>query len=166
MEDYIAKGYPCKLSDKEASKSSPRTWYLPHFAVTSSNKPNRVRIVFDAVAEHRETSLNKNLLQGPDCRSSLVEVLLRFCTENVALVVDIESMFHQVKVCPEDQDSLRFLWWSGSIDEVPQEYAMTVHIFGAADSPCSANSILLRRADDNEGILTRDDGHAKAQLLC
>ena len=27
---------------------------------------------------------------------------------------------------------------------------MTVHIFGATDSPCSANSILLRTADDNE----------------
>ena len=28
---------------------------------------------------------------------------------------------------------------------------MTVHIFGAADSTCSANCILLRTADDNEG---------------
>ena len=27
---------------------------------------------------------------------------------------------------------------------------MTVDIFGATDSPCSANSILLRAADDNE----------------
>ena len=59
-------------------------------------------------------------------------------------------MFHQVKVRPEDQDSLRFLWWSGSIDEAPQEYAMTVHIFEVTGSPCSANSILLRTTDDNE----------------
>ena len=28
---------------------------------------------------------------------------------------------------------------------------MAEHVFGAADSPCSANSILLRTADDNEG---------------
>lgn len=27
---------------------------------------------------------------------------------------------------------------------------MAVHIFDAAESPCSANSILLRTADDNE----------------
>ena len=129
MEDYIVKGYARKLSDEEASKSGPRTWYLPHFAVTSSNKPNKVRIVFDAASEHGETSLNKNLLQDPDYTNSLVGVLLRSREENVALVGDIESMFHQVKVRPEDQDSLRFLWWSGSIDEAPQEYAMTVHIF-------------------------------------
>lgn len=109
-----------------------------------------VRIVFDAASENRGTSLNKNLLQGPDCTNSLVGALLRFREEDVALVGDIESTFHQVKVCTEDQDSLRFLWWRGSIDETPQEYATTVHIFGATDSPCSANSILLRTADDNE----------------
>lgn len=27
---------------------------------------------------------------------------------------------------------------------------MTVHIFGATDSPCTANSMLKRTADDNE----------------
>ena len=150
MVDYIAKGYACKLSDEETLKSGPRTWYLPSFAVTSSNKPNKVWIVFDVASEHGNTSLNKNLQQGPDYTNSLVGVLLRFRKENVALVGDIESMFDQVKVCPEDQDSVRFLWWSGSTDEVPQEYAMTVHIFGATDSPCSANSILMRTADDNE----------------
>ena len=117
MEDCIAMGCARKVSDEEASKSGPRTWYLPHFAVTSSNKPNKVRIVFDAASEHGETSLNKNLLQDPDYTNSLVGVLLRSREENVALVGDIESMFHQMKVRPEDQDSLRFLWWSGSIDE-------------------------------------------------
>ena len=61
MDDYIAKGYARKLTEEEASKSSSRTWYLPHFAVTSSSKPNKVRIVFDAAAEHEGTSLNKNL---------------------------------------------------------------------------------------------------------
>ena len=92
MEDYIVKGYARKLSDEEASKSGPRTWYLPHFAVTSSNKPNKVRIVFDAASEHGETSLNKNLLQGPDYTNSLVAVLLRFRDENVALVWEVNSV--------------------------------------------------------------------------
>ena len=134
MEDYIARGYARKLSDEEASKSGPRNWYLLHFAVTSSNKPNKVRIVFDAASEQGETSSDKNLLQGPDYTNNLVEVLLRFREENVARLGDIESMLHQVKVRPEDHDSLRFLWWSG-----------------AADSPWSATSILLKTADENEG---------------
>ena len=92
--------------------------------------------------------MNENLLQGPDYTNSLVGVLLRFREKNLALAGDIESMFHEVKVCPGDQDLLRFLCWSGGKEELPQEYAMTVHKFGAADSPCSANSILLKTADD------------------
>ncbi|XP_068684275.1 uncharacterized protein [Montipora foliosa] len=149
MNDYIAESHAWKLTTEEASLTGSRTWYLPHFAVTNCNKPNKVPIVFDAAAEHKGTSLNKNLLPGPDYTNSLVGVLLRFREEKVALVGDIKSMFHQVKVRPEDQDCLRFLWWSGSLDETPNEYAMTVHIFGATDSPCSANFALLRTAENN-----------------
>lgn len=58
-------------------------------------------------------------------------------------------MFHQIKVRPEDQDSLRFLWWIESVDEPPDEYVMSVHVFVATDSPCTAISILRKIADDN-----------------
>ena len=149
MNSYIEKGYARKLSAEEASQTGPRTWFLPHFGVTNVNKPGKVRIVFDAAAEHEGTSLNKNLLQGPDCTNSLLGVLLRFREDRVALVADIEGMFHQVGVCEEDQDSLRFLWWSGDANEPPEEYVMTVHIFGARDSPCVANATLKKTADDN-----------------
>lgn len=32
----------------------------------------------------------------------------------VAIMADIESMFHQVRVPREDADLLRFLWWPNS----------------------------------------------------
>ena len=150
MEEYIVKGHARKLTSEEAATTGPKTWYLPHFPVTNPNKPGKVRIVFDAAAEYAGTSLNNNLLQEPDCTNSLVGVLLRFRQDNSVIVADIESMFHQVKVREEDQDSLRFLWWNGSTDDHPEEYVMTVHILGAADSPCAANSTLKRTADDNE----------------
>ncbi|XP_028416310.1 uncharacterized protein LOC114540230 [Dendronephthya gigantea] len=150
MEDYLDKGYARRLSPDEIRESGPRKWYLPHFPVLNPNKPEKVRIVFDAAAEFDNTSLNKNLLQGPDRTNSLVGVLLRFRQESVGIAADIESMFHQVKVCPKDQDSLRFLWWPDNLEKPPEEYVMTVHIFGATDSPCAANSALKKTADDNE----------------
>ena len=61
-----------------------------------------------------------------------------------------KQMFNQVKVSPEDQDAFRFLWWSGSLYKPPDEYVMTVHVFGATDSPSCANYCLKRTAEDNK----------------
>ena len=55
--------------------------------------------------------MNDKLLQGPDLTNSLVGVLARFRQETVTVLGDIEAMFHQVKVAPEDCNALRFLWW-------------------------------------------------------
>ena len=58
MKEYIKKGYARKLSDKKANTISPRTNYIPHHSVTNINKPNKLRIVFDAAAKFSNTSLN------------------------------------------------------------------------------------------------------------
>ena len=84
---------------------------MPHFCVTNVKKPGNHKIVSDGESKYKETSLNANLLQGPDCTNSLAKVLLRFREVNIALVADIEGMFLQVSVAGKDQDSIRFLWW-------------------------------------------------------
>ncbi|XP_068691511.1 uncharacterized protein [Montipora foliosa] len=73
-----------------------------------------MRVVFDCAARFRETSLNDQSLQGPDLTSNLTGVLLGFQQGPVALVADVEQMFYQVRVKPEDCDALRFLWWEDS----------------------------------------------------
>ena len=149
MTDNIKKGYPRKLSYKEANTISPRTNYITHHCVTNINKPNKLRIVFDAAAKFSNTSLNQHLLKGPDLLNSLVGILLRFREGQYAIIGDIEAMYHQVKVLKEDTDSLRFLWrenFNASIDE----YILCVHIFGKFDSPCCANWALKRTAIDNK----------------
>lgn len=84
MGEYISKGYACKLTLEQAkSGKSDITWYLPHHPLLSPNKPEKLRIVFNAVAEYKGTSLNKNLIQGPNTTSSLVGALLRFGQGNV-----------------------------------------------------------------------------------
>ena len=137
-EDYIAKGYAVKLSEEEESSTKEHTWYLPHHGVINPNKP-KVRIVYDAAAVYGATSLNKELLQGPQLNNSLVGVLLRFRKDQVAVASDIESMFFRVACVEEDTDSLRFLWWQRSTSKPPDDYKMTVHLFGKTDSPCIAS---------------------------
>ncbi|XP_060579867.1 uncharacterized protein LOC132736694 [Ruditapes philippinarum] len=75
---------------------------------------------------------------------------MRFRQAPVALVADIEAMFHQVRVCEHDRDSLRFLWWpQGNLNEEPKEYRMNVHLFGATSSPSCAAFCLKRTANEN-----------------
>ena len=72
------------------------------------------------------------LMQGPDLINSLVGVLMRFLQDHIEFMTDREAMFHQVRVPDEQCDFLRFLWWpDGNLEEVIQEYQMTVHLFGA-----------------------------------
>ena len=88
MNDYITKGYAHRLSPEKAARGSSITWYLPHHPVTNPHKPGKLRIVFDAAAEYEGTSLNKNLVQGPDTTNSLIGVLLRFRQGSIGLVAD------------------------------------------------------------------------------
>ena len=113
-------------------------------------------MVFNAAAMHDGISLNYQLYQGPDLTKNL-RVLLRFRQERVAIVADIEAMFHQVNVPPEDSDSLHFMWWGNEdLKEPPAEYQMTSHIFGAANSPSCANYCPRRTADANKSSFSED----------
>jgi len=116
--------------------------------VVNPNK-SKIRVVFDAAAEYSKVSLNKELLQGPQLNNTLLGVLLRFRQEKVALMSDIESMFHRVRCNEQDTDALRFLWWSEGLDKLPTEHKMVVHLFGKTDSPCIAAWALKRTAEDH-----------------
>ena len=92
-----------------------------------------------------------------DLTNNFVGVLTRFRQEPVALMADVESMFHQVHVSPRDCDALRFLWWSNNdLNSEPEEYQMMVHLFGATSSPSCANFGHWQTAEDNQQEFSKD----------
>ena len=144
MKEYVINGYARKIPDDNLQPGS-KTWYLPHHATG-----NKFRIVFDCGASFKGTSLNDNLLQGPDLTGNLLGVLTRFREGPIAVIADIRAMFHQVKVSPEDRDSLRFFWWDNNdIAFTPKEYQMLVHLFGATSSPSCCSFALRQVGIDN-----------------
>ena len=80
VEEMIDKGYAGK-SNKEAQEG--RTWYILHHGVHHPSKPGNIRLVFDCSAEFKGTSLNKNLMSGPDLANQIVGVIIRFHEEQL-----------------------------------------------------------------------------------
>ena len=76
-------------------------------------------MVFDAAARFNGVSLNDQLYQGPVTANSLIGVLIRFHEEETAFTAYLEAIIHEVKVLPKEADALRFLWWSGSLNDPP-----------------------------------------------
>lgn len=100
MDDLLNKGYARQVPATSIDHPQHPLWYLPHHPVMNSNKPDKVRVVFDCASVFQGLSLNAQLLQGPDLANNLVGVLFRFREEPVAMMSDVESMFHQVNVNP------------------------------------------------------------------
>jgi len=64
---------------------------------------------------------------------------------------DVEAMYHQLKVHPDDVDALRFLWYPDcDLSREPEEYHMVVHLFCGMWSASCANYGLQRTAKDPE----------------
>ncbi|XDV52444.1 hypothetical protein PO909_021172 [Leuciscus waleckii] len=96
VEDWIVKDYAVKVPNEEISHSDGKVWYLPHHGVYHAKKL-KIRVVFDCGASFQGTTLNDQLLQGPDLMSTLLGVITRFRQEVVAVMADVEAMFHQVQ---------------------------------------------------------------------
>ena len=147
-ERVYGKGL-CKKSSQEQLEVNDRPiWYLPHHPVTHHLKPGKDRVVYDCAASYGRTSLNQQLLQGPDQTNQLTGVLIRFSEELIATVADVEAMFHHVLVEPQDRDALRFFWWpSTDLSGEMEEYRMTRHLLEATSPPSVANFRLRKTAD-------------------
>ncbi|XP_077867683.1 uncharacterized protein LOC144357010, partial [Saccoglossus kowalevskii] len=111
MQNNIDKAFAERIPGNE----------LPHGIYHPQKK--KLRVVFDCGAVYSGTSLNKELLQGPDLTNSLLGVLIRFRQEAVALMAIIEGMFSQVTMPKNFQNFQRFLWWpEGDFHQPAVEY--------------------------------------------
>ncbi|VDI00950.1 Hypothetical predicted protein [Mytilus galloprovincialis] len=108
MDKVINEGYAIRVPEKDNGQNDGSIWYLPHHGVFHPKKM-KLRVVFDCAARFKGTSLNDQLLQGPNLTNTLIGTLIRFRQEEIAIMGDIDSMFYQVRVPSHDSNFLRFL---------------------------------------------------------
>ena len=121
--------------------------FLPHRAVIREDaETTKLRVVYDASCKDRKTgvSLNDCLHVGPSLTPMILDVLLRFRANQVALVGDIEKAFLNIEIHPEDRDCLRFLWLKDIHSPDPEVITLRFQrvVFGCNSSPFLLNAVL------------------------
>lgn len=94
-------------------------------------------------------SLNEALLIGPVVQDDLFSIVLRFRQFPIALVADIEKMYRQVSLHPEDRPLQRIFWRFTSTDPV-KAYQLGTVTYGLSPSSFLATRT-LQQVVENEG---------------
>ncbi|XP_055604343.1 uncharacterized protein LOC129752593 [Uranotaenia lowii] len=139
INNFIIAGH---ISRAEPSTKQQRTIFLPHHCVLKEDRTTtKLRVVFNgSMKSSNGVTLNDLLMTGPVVQKSLYCILLNFRTHRVALTGDIEKMYLQVRVSPEDSDRIRMIWQEPG--RKVAEYRMNTVTFGLACAPFLATRTL------------------------
>ncbi|XP_055522990.1 uncharacterized protein LOC129717170 [Wyeomyia smithii] len=147
MDEYRRLGHMQRIDDTD----SVQRCYLPHHPVVKeSSTTTKVRVVFDASCKTTTgVSLNDVLLVGPVIQEDLRSIILRSRTKQVMLVSDVEKMFRQINICPEDRP-LQCILWRNSPSEKAQTYELNTVTYGTKPAPFLATRTLHQLAVDEQ----------------
>ncbi|KAG5666437.1 hypothetical protein PVAND_014465 [Polypedilum vanderplanki] len=135
FKENLAENYIRPATMDDLNGNWPNINYLPMTLVINQNKvPVGYRIVFDAAAKFNGTSLNQNLLKGPDLLVNLHEPVLYMRTKEIAFTADIKAMFMRMKVNMRDQQCQRVIYRE-TPDEDWKIFIVSSVLFGPTCSP-------------------------------
>ena len=95
-------------------------------------------LFYDEATKSNGKSFNNFFLTGPGLLRPLPEVILCFWKHKIAVIGDMEAMFHQVKLRKEEQGMQTLLYRGMNPTSPPTKYQMSVLFFGSVCSPASA----------------------------
>lgn len=150
INDMVVKGHARIATDEELCKRWKRIAYIPGFTIVNANKiPPKPRFVMDFAAKFgpNGTSVNSELLKGPDNLASMMRGLCKFREQKVAVNADVKEMFPQIKIIEDDQQCQRFLWRFGDTAKEPTIFILQVMAFGPKCSPSSAQAVKNTHAE-------------------
>ncbi|XP_070554690.1 uncharacterized protein [Ptychodera flava] len=131
--------------EKVENDDQSRGHYIPHHPVEKTSSTTPVRIVYNCSAKYRDQpSLNDCLEPGPPITNDMVEILLRFRVNQIAISSDIEKAFLNVSLADEDREYTKFFWLEDPDDP---ESNFVVHrfkvvLFGSTSSPFMLNAVI------------------------
>ena len=145
IQKYLDLGHMTKITHNRPSNNC---YYLPHHGVIKeSSNTTKLRVVFDGSAISTiGVSLNDTLHTGPKLQEDLVEILLRFRSHQYVLMGDIEKMYRQILIRPEDR-KYQLILWHNSNGEV-ETYQLNAVTFGLSAATYLALRCLKQLAEE------------------
>ncbi|XP_063994292.1 uncharacterized protein LOC135171591 [Diachasmimorpha longicaudata] len=143
IQEYLQLNYLTEVKD-----ASEPGFYLPHHAVVKKDSlKTKVRVVYDASAKSTTNiSLNDCLMVGPTLQADIFWLILQFRCQPYVLTGDIEKMYLQFSIRPEDRKYQRILWRKANGELAT--FQLNNVTFGLASSPFQAVQCLHQLADD------------------
>ena len=139
--DYARCDHAERVPQQDLLKPESEGYYLPtHGVFKESSTMTKLRVVFDATASTTSgSSLNEQLLAGPNLYPQLVPILINFRSYVVGMTTDIGKMFHEIALDHCERDVHRFLV-TGE-DGQTEDWRMKRLTFGVTSSPFLATQL-------------------------
>ncbi|XP_029166208.1 uncharacterized protein LOC114937014 [Nylanderia fulva] len=145
MREYESLGH---MIPAEPLVEGQRGCFLPHHGVFKASSITKLRVVFNGSSPVTNgDTLNCHLSVGANLLPAISDILTRWRRHKYVIVADIEKMYQQILVHPEDQDLQRILW-RNSPGEPAQEYKLTTVTYGLSCAPYLAMRTLQQLAED------------------
>ncbi|XP_046431027.1 uncharacterized protein LOC124184894 [Neodiprion fabricii] len=132
-------------------QASGRVFYLPHHAVVRDNSTTtKIQVVFNGSAlTTRKISINSLQYAGAKLQNDLADVITRWRRYAYVFIADIEKMYRQIGVHPDDWDLQRILWRKNPQDPV-STYQLCTVTYGLKSAPYLALRVLRQLAADEK----------------
>ena len=100
--DYARRNHAERVPQQDLLKPESEGYYLPTHAVfKESTTTTKLRVIFNASASTTSgSSLNDQLLAGPNLYPQLVPILINFRSYVVGMTADIGKMFREIALRP------------------------------------------------------------------
>ncbi|GFV75439.1 integrase catalytic domain-containing protein [Trichonephila clavipes] len=110
LKNYLDVGIIEKVTNPFIPTNNP-VFYLPHQVIIKNESlTTKLRLVFYASAhEEKQLSLNDCLFHGVNLNPNILDLLISFRSNKIAVLADVEKAFLQISLAPKDRDVVRFL---------------------------------------------------------
>ncbi|XP_055549852.1 uncharacterized protein LOC129732734 [Wyeomyia smithii] len=146
MEEYLSLGHMRLVRE---IGTEIQEYYLPHHPVIkAASTTTKTRVVFDGSCKTSSGyALNDALCVGPVIQDDLLTLVIRFRKYPVALIADIEKMYRQVLINPDDMPLQRIVWRSSTSEPI-LTYELATVTYGLGPSYFLATRTLQQLAED------------------